>query len=121
MVGWSNPLASYGVNTRSFRVGSETYGRDVECRLLVLHRGHIASACMDAEIRCVRCRVVFSSTDVVIGLESSVTPDIASGNRKLEIPHGRLRRLPGTDRISLGRSPFSVRCNRLERICHQQK
>jgi hypothetical protein len=40
---------------------------------------------MDAEIRCVRCRVVFSSTDVVIGLDSSVTPDIASGNRKLEI------------------------------------
>src|SRR6266513_6185822 len=95
MVGWSNPLASYDVNNRSFRVGSEIYGRDVECRLLVLHRGHIASACMDAEIRCVRCRVVFSSTDVVIGLESSVTPDIASGNRKLDIPHGRLRRLPG--------------------------
>ncbi len=66
MVDGSNRHASYGVNNRSFRVGSKIYGRDVECRLLVFHHGHVASACMDAAIRSVRCRLVFSSTEAVI-------------------------------------------------------
>ena len=76
---------------------------------------------MDAEIRCVRCRVVFSSTDVVIGLDSSVTPDIASGNRKLEIHMDGYAVTQALTKACNFSSTFPQRCALIAILCNVAK